>query len=58
MTTVKMRWVKPELIVLARGKPEEAVLQGCKFPSYNRLGPTVTNNCKVTGVPCSADTGS
>jgi hypothetical protein len=26
----KKPWIKPELIVLVRGKPEEAVLQGCK----------------------------
>ena len=28
--TEKKTWVEPELIVLVRGKPEEAVLDGCK----------------------------
>lgn len=27
----KKNWVKPELIVLIRGRPEENVLTGCKF---------------------------
>ena len=26
----KKKWVTPKLIVLARGKPEERVLSGCK----------------------------
>ncbi len=29
-TNAKKQWHKPELIVLVRGKPEEAVLGGCK----------------------------
>jgi hypothetical protein len=33
MSTTKKQWVKPELIVLARGRPEEAVLKNCKGPS-------------------------
>ena len=32
----KKQWQKPELIVLVRSKPEEAVLQGCK--EYNLDG--------------------
>jgi len=33
MTESKKEWRKPELIVLVRGKPEEAVLSACKgFP--------------------------
>lgn len=28
--TKKKTWKKPELIVLVRGKPDEAILQGCK----------------------------
>lgn len=28
--TRNRQWSKPELIVLVRGKPEEAVLTGCK----------------------------
>jgi hypothetical protein len=30
MTESKKVWVEPELIVLVRNKPEEAVLEGCK----------------------------
>jgi hypothetical protein len=30
MTESKKEWQKPELIVLVRSKPEEAVLAGCK----------------------------
>ena len=30
MTEFKKRWQRPELIVLARTRPEEAVLTGCK----------------------------
>ena len=27
----KKKWVQPELIVLVRSKPEESVLNGCKY---------------------------
>jgi hypothetical protein len=30
MTESKKAWVEPELIVLVRSKPEEAVLSACK----------------------------
>jgi hypothetical protein len=30
METEKKQWAKPELIVLVRSKPEEAVLDSCK----------------------------
>ena len=30
MTTDKKYWSQPQLIVLARGTPEESVLEGCK----------------------------
>jgi len=33
MAFTKKEWSRPELIVLARNKPEEAVLQLCKFGS-------------------------
>ena len=26
----KLKWIRPELIVLSRGRPEENVLLGCK----------------------------
>ena len=30
-TKMKKSWCEPALIVLVRGKPEEAILSGCKF---------------------------
>ena len=31
MTDTKKKWVKPELTVLLRGRPEEVVLRVCKY---------------------------
>jgi len=39
----KKTWEKPELIVLVRGKSEEAVLNACKYRS--NPGPAL-QNCK------------
>jgi hypothetical protein len=39
--TEKKQWTKPELIVLVRSKPEEAVLAACKAL---RDGPTAQND--------------
>ena len=38
MTESKKKWVKPELIVLVRNNPAEAVLGSCKFGD-SRPGP-------------------
>jgi hypothetical protein len=38
MAFTKKEWFRPELIVLARNKPEEAVLNGCKFDSAQGPG--------------------
>jgi hypothetical protein len=44
MMKSRREWVKPELIVLVRSKPEEAVLDGCKVstelegPGYWHIG--------------------
>jgi hypothetical protein len=52
----KKAWKKPELIVLVRGRPEEAVLAGCK--TARETGPTV-GPCRLEGPgTCSEDTGS
>jgi hypothetical protein len=32
---MKKKWQKPELIILARTSPEEAVLAACKFGTIN-----------------------
>jgi len=45
------RWSKPELVVIARSQPEEAVLTTCKWNnSVGSLG-----SCKQAGVDCSAN---
>jgi hypothetical protein len=31
MSNIRSQWTKPQLIVLARGTPEESVLEHCKF---------------------------
>jgi hypothetical protein len=36
--TQRKQWQKPELVVLVRSKPEEAVLASCKL---NTAGPTL-----------------
>jgi hypothetical protein len=52
--TKKKPWSRPELIVLVRSNPEEAVLAGCKTAT------TVTGGgnqaCKKTGKMCIAST--
>ena len=49
MTDHKKAWVKPELIVLVRKKPEEAVLTFCKT-SGESVGPFVSeNSCSPQG---------
>jgi len=47
----KTKWETPEIIVIVRSKPEEAVLQLCKFPGIN--GPTGGGaaNCNAQGNP-------
>ena len=46
----KKSWTTPELIVLVRSNPEEAVLRGCKRNVADSVGPS-----KPT---CKAATGS
>jgi hypothetical protein len=58
------KWSKPELIVLARSRPEEAVLNGCK--SWTEPGPgatfagcrTLNKESKCTHNECSAGPAS
>lgn len=44
----RRRWIKPQLIVLTRGKPEEAVLAACKSPVHEAPGP---NRHVCSGAP-------
>jgi hypothetical protein len=48
MPTDKKPWIRPQLIILSRGTPEENVLQLCKEPSWKAGGPN-TSNCKLPG---------
>ena len=55
--SVKKPWLRPQLIVLERGAPEEGVLQCCKDGVMG--GPEVFDgNCEfkdkdsITGLPC------
>lgn len=36
MTTQKKSWEKPQLVILARGTPEESVLENCKTMNPNQ----------------------
>ncbi len=52
--TQRKQWRKPELIVLARSKPEEAVLAACKlFTSTGSVTTNATIDC-VQPSGCSA----
>lgn len=45
---VKKEWKTPELIVLVRSKPEEAVLTACKLTFGSGAGPVTGNTgCHV-----------
>ncbi|MCX6844806.1 MAG: hypothetical protein NTX53_21290 [candidate division WOR-3 bacterium] len=60
MTESKKEWHKPELTVVVRGKPEEAVLGGCKTVGPS-AGPTVGEQFCIypdTCPLCNADTPS
>jgi hypothetical protein len=50
----KKAWITPELIVLVRSKPEEAVLLTCKLGPFSNVGLAQNNTgCQWTN-PCSA----
>jgi hypothetical protein len=54
MTESKKAWVTPELIVLVRSKPEEAVLVACKTRiDYSTSGST-NSDYSCTRVSCTA----
>jgi hypothetical protein len=45
MELQKKAWVTPELIVLLRGRPEEAILQGCKGGDWDVLPGSSRGTC-------------
>jgi hypothetical protein len=50
MTESQKAWVKPELIVLVRSKPGEAVLTGCKL--WLSGGPASSERCYWGATAC------
>jgi hypothetical protein len=55
---MESKWVKPELIILVRGLPEEAVLASCKLAfsgsspgneDFGCVSDTFCDNCNVIG---------
>lgn len=60
----KQKWVKPELVVLVRGRPEEAILQGCRTDGSTATSGTTKAACTsrtsgACGTPnCLADVAS
>ena len=51
--TEKKVWVEPELLVLVRNKPEEAMLVTCKgIPMPGGSGSSVDNCMEPCGIPC------
>ena len=53
MNGEKKMWEKPELAVLLRSSPEEAVLTACKYPSQIG-GSTFNGGCHTFAVVCIA----
>ena len=47
-------WSKPELIVLVRGKPEEAVLGACKTTGTGTASHSDDFGCAEWNLGCSA----
>ncbi len=56
MTDKKKTWTEPELIVIVRGKPEEAVLGVCKVTAES-VNP-VDYNSGCIEEPCTVCSGS
>ena len=59
--TEKKQWEKPELIVILRSKPEEAVLASCKGAGKSGSSGFYFNSCSYNSscsAACSTDTKS
>ena len=52
MTTDKKYWSQPQLIVLARGTPEESVLEGCKNNDKGAHGTANANASCQSQINC------
>ena len=60
MTKSQKVWVKPELIILVRSKPEEAVLGGCKQLIASSGSGNAATACYLSGClgVCDSTAGS
>ena len=54
----KKQWQKPELIVLERNKPEEAVLLACKVSGRSSGNSTYNSRCYYNRAGSSGPTGT
>jgi hypothetical protein len=50
----KRAWIKPQLIILGRGTPEERALAACKVLGTGGPGEPGINACSGMGGPCNA----
>ena len=58
---MKKTWLKPELVILVRGRPEEYVLGACKGPMAPEAGATeiqVNSFCLENMVHCEPCDGA
>jgi hypothetical protein len=51
----KKRWEQPQLLVLMRSNPEEAVLTACKIAAQPGSSETAAGNCIVYKLGCAND---
>jgi hypothetical protein len=52
MKDTKKEWVKPELVILVRNKPEETVLAPCKEGEFGGGGGPYNHQFFCIGEPC------
>lgn len=50
----KKKWAAPQLLVLVRRNPQEAVLTGCKTATTGSEANATADNCSDTALPCAA----
>jgi len=54
----KKKWDAPQLLVLVRRNPQEAVLTGCKTATTGSGENATADNCSDTALPCAACEGA
>ncbi len=58
MTDKKKTWIEPELIVIVRNRPEEAVLSGCKTSEHTGTVDGFFASCGQDCAACNDMNGS